>query len=328
MKRRYEAIDGLKALSCIGIVAMHVEANAFSHLEGFLYDRFIPSLTNLVFLFMVISAFGMCCGYYDKFVNQKIDISSFYKKRYKKILPFFALLCFLDFVMSPSLDSLYEVFANVTLCFGLIPNANISVIGVGWFLGVVFAFYFLFPFFCFLLSDKKRAWIALIAAYLMNFSCVHYFNADRTSIAHCFVYFMAGGLVFLYKDKLMEIRGIRWIALVGLAFTLCAYYLIDSYTAFNILISVFVLVYAMSVKGMGILNNPFTKMVGAISFEIYLCHMMMFRVVEEANMLNVTGNEYVNYWIVFIIVLVSAGIFAFVAKKLLDRVSDRIGKNK
>jgi hypothetical protein len=45
-------------------------------------------------------------------------------------------------------------------------------------------------------------------------------------------------------------------------------------------------------------------------------------------MLHVTGNEYANYWIVFIIVLVSAGIFAFVAKKLLDRVSDRIGKNK
>ncbi len=328
MKRRYEAIDGLKALSCIGIVAMHVEANAFSHLEGFLYDRFIPSLTNLVFLFMVISAFGMCCGYYDKFVNQKIDISSFYKKRYKKILPFFALLCFLDFVMSPSLDSLYEVFANITLCFGLIPNANISVIGVGWFLGVVFAFYFLFPFFCFLLSDKKRAWIALIAAYLMNFSCLHYFNADRSSIAHCFVYFMAGGLVFLYKDKIMEIRGIRWIALAVLLASLVSFYLVGLYTIFTILISVSALIYAMSVNGKGVLNNPFTKLIGGISFEIYLCHMVMFRVVEKAHMLHVTGNEYANYWIVFIIVLVSAGIFAFVAKKLLDRVSDRIGKNK
>ena len=137
---RYDAIDGLRAFSCVGIVAMHVLANGKYNVNGFFFSSIIASFTYLVFLFMTISAFGMCCGYYEKMLSGKIDIVSFYKKRYIRILPFFALLCFIDLAVNPSLNALYEVFANLTLCFGLIPDANITVIGVGWFVGVVFAF--------------------------------------------------------------------------------------------------------------------------------------------------------------------------------------------
>ena len=112
---------------------------------GFVFERMIPSFTNLVFLFMMVSGFGMCCGYYQKFKDQKIGVVDFYKKRYSKIWPYFALLCVLDFVMSPSKSALYEVFANLTLCQGLLPNMNISVIGVSWTLAVIFVFYLLFP---------------------------------------------------------------------------------------------------------------------------------------------------------------------------------------
>ena len=37
-----------------------------------------------------------------------------------------------------SKESLFEVFANLTLCQGLLPNANITVIGVSWTLAVIF----------------------------------------------------------------------------------------------------------------------------------------------------------------------------------------------
>ena len=51
---------------------------------GFVFERLIPSFTNLVFLFMIVSGFGMCCGYYQKFKDQKISVVDFYKKRYNK----------------------------------------------------------------------------------------------------------------------------------------------------------------------------------------------------------------------------------------------------
>ena len=73
---------------------------------------------------MVISAFGMCCGYYEKILKNEITLEKFYVKRFKKILPFFALLVFVDLIMSPSIESLYEAFADLTLMFGFLPNAG------------------------------------------------------------------------------------------------------------------------------------------------------------------------------------------------------------
>lgn len=113
---QYEEIDGLKAYAIIGIAVMHILTNGEYRMGGFVFERMIPSFTNLVFLFMMVSGFGMCCGYYQKFKNQKIGVVDFYKNRYNKIWPYFALLCVLDFVMSPSKSALYEVFANLTLC--------------------------------------------------------------------------------------------------------------------------------------------------------------------------------------------------------------------
>lgn len=134
----YSALDGLRAYSAFGIVLMHVFVNGGYKINGFIFEELIPSFTNLVFLFMVISGFSMCCGYYEKIQNNTISMKDFYVKRFAKVWPFFAFLCLIDVIISPSLNSLYELFANLTLCFGLLPNADISVIGVGWFLGVVF----------------------------------------------------------------------------------------------------------------------------------------------------------------------------------------------
>lgn len=201
---RYEGIDGLKAYSIIGIALMHVLANGKYGIEGFVFEQLIPSFTNLVFLFMMVSGFGMCCGYYQKIVDQKISVEDFYKKRYIKIWPYFALLCALDFVISPSKESLFEVFANLTLCQGLLPNANISVIGVSWTLAVIFVFYMLFPFFCFLMGNKKRAWGVAVAALVFNWLCSAYFNAGRNNIIYDAIYFIAGGLIFLYRKELAE----------------------------------------------------------------------------------------------------------------------------
>lgn len=203
-KERYEGIDGLKAYAITGIALMHILANGEYKLGGFVFEQLIPAFTNLVFLFMMVSGFGMCCGYYQKIIDRKISMEEFYSKKYIKMWPYFALLCALDFVISPSKNSLYEVFANLTLCQGLLPNANISVIGVSWTLAVIFVFYMLFPFFCFLLGNKKRAWIVAVAALIFNFVSSNYFNAGRKNIVYDAIYFIIGGLIFLYRKELAE----------------------------------------------------------------------------------------------------------------------------
>lgn len=318
MKKKYEAIDGLRALSCIGIVMMHVQANANFDIHGFVFDSIIPSFTQLVFLFMVISGFGMCCGYYEKLISGKIDIVSFYKKRYMKILPFFALLCILDFIISPSLEALREVFLNLTLCFGLIPNVEISVIGVAWFLGVVFAFYLLFPFYCFLISNKYKACFSFFVSLLMNFIVDRYYNCNRKSIVFCFVFFLAGGLVYLYRDKLSN-KMFRNLSLAVLLISCIILFWFTENVIVILLIVTALLVIALSVEGKGILINRFTKFIGGLSFEIYLCHMLVFRVLEKVHLLKLTGNDYLNYLITILIVFAGATVFAYLGKMFIDK---------
>ena len=56
-RERYEGIDGMKAYAIIGTVLMHILANGKYGLGGFVFERLIPSFTNRVFLFMMISGF-------------------------------------------------------------------------------------------------------------------------------------------------------------------------------------------------------------------------------------------------------------------------------
>ncbi len=327
-EKRYGTLDGIRAISCMGIVAMHLFGNAQYDVHGFLFEDFVPSLTNLVFLFMTISGFGMCCGYYDRLIKRQPDIVDFYKRRYKKILPFFALLCLVDFIISPSKDALFEVFANLTLCFGLIPNADITVVGVGWFLGVVFAFYLLFPFFCYLLADKRRAWLSFAASILMNYVCANYFNAGRNAIAYSFVYFMVGGMVFLYKDVIKENKLTRAVLLIVMLGLIMAYYSVAYKTLIMILFNMIVLVYAVVASDNNILNVWPLKMLGGISFEVYLCHMMIYRVVEKVHLLRMFSNEYVNYLFVYIAVLGGAISFAIFGKWLINKMFICIEKRR
>lgn len=246
---RYEGIDGLKAYAIIGIALMHVLANGEYGIGGFVFERLIPSFTNLVFLFMMVSGFGMCCGYYQKIIDHKISVEDFYKKRYIKIWPYFAVLCALDFVISPSMESIFEVFANLTLCQGLLPNVKIEVIGVSWTLAVIFVFYMLFPFFCFLIGNKKRAWGVAVAALVFNWLCANYFKVGRTNIVYDAIYFIAGGLIFLYRKELAEFAlKHKFIAGAILLIATVAYFALGSSTLTMLFFCVATLIYTLGCR--------------------------------------------------------------------------------
>lgn len=225
-RKRYGAIDGLRATAAIGIVMMHIASNNSYEISGFVYEQVIPSFTNFVFLFMTVSAFGMCCGYYEKIIHNQISVVDFYSKRFRKIFPFFGLLVLFDVAVSLSVEALYEAFADLTLLFGFLPGAgNISVIGVGWFLGLIFVFYLCFPFFCYLIENKKRAWLAFAVSIVYNFVCTQYFDVGRTNILYSGCFFLAGGLIYLYRNEIEKINS--WIALGVIAAFVAVYYTIS-----------------------------------------------------------------------------------------------------
>lgn len=202
----------------------------------------------------------MCCGYYEKVLKNQISFSSFYGKRFKKILPFFGILVLMDLVLSPSIDSLYEGFADLTLLFGFLPN-DISVIGVGWFLGLIFVFYLCFPFFCVLLENKKRAWMAFGVSLFYNVVCTVYFDVGRKNILYSACFFLAGGLIYLYRDQIAKLN--RWIVLAGVWLAAALYFVIGGNAAMCLIVSLVLLIYAILARGGGI---------GESNYKVYQQH--------------------------------------------------------
>ena len=335
MKERYEGIDGLKAYAILGITLMHILANGDFGLNGFMFQKLIPSFTNLVFLFMTVSGFGMCCGYYQKFKDQKISVGEFYAKRYSKIWPYYALLCVLDFVISPSKSALYEVFVNLTLCQGLLPNMNISIIGVSWTLAVIFVFYLLFPFFCFMLKNKKCAWRAFVCAIIYNFVCSAYFFDEnhiadkaavnfsaRTNILYCAVYFVTGGLVFLYQKELVEFAS-KYKIITGAILLIATvfYFTAGSSTLTLLFFCVAALIYALNCRtGRKLLANPVTNFFGGICFEIYLCHMVIYRMFEKLHLIHLFKNGLLAYIFIAVAVICGSVVFSVCAKWFLNKI--------
>ena len=198
----------------IGIVMMHVLANiVVKPSENYLTEVIIPYFTNFTLLFMVVSAFSVCCGYYGRVKDGIMRPNDFYKKRYRRLLPFFALMVIISLAKDHDYKAMCESFANLTLCFNLLPNPAIETVGVGWFIGTVFTFYLLFPFFTFLLDTKRRGFYVLVISLVFCYIAIDYFSGpefvikkiDRVNIIYSAPFFIVGGLVFLYKDAINKV---------------------------------------------------------------------------------------------------------------------------
>ncbi len=329
-RRYYKGIDGVRTYSILGILAMHVLLNARFQIQGFFFKSVIPAAVYLVFLFMMVSAFATCCGYYEKFKHCTISPEEFYKKRYAKLWPFFAVLCLLDILVSPSKEAIYECFANLTLVYGLLPNQNIKVIGVGWTLGVIFVFYLLFPFYCFLIERKRRAWGAFAITVVLNYVCsVYFFDAnhvcdsftDRSNILYCACYFMAGGLIYIYRNELEEIvKKYKSAVIVMLIVSIAIYFMIGSHTITMLPLFSLTLIYSIGVQEKGLLINKFTEFISGISFEIYLSHMVVYRVLEKMKLIKLFGDGIVSYVFVTLITLVGTIFFSVIVREIIRKI--------
>ncbi len=330
---KYPLLDGLRAYAVIGIALMHILTNStIKPASCFVTDRLIPSFTDFTLLFMTVSAFSMCCGYYDRIKSGTITPNQFYSKRYSRLLPFFALMIVAELVSSFSLDSLYEALAEVTLCFGLLPNPQMHIIGVGWFIGIIMIFYLLFPFFVFVIDSKNRGWLALAVSIMMCYLTITYFSQSqfvtephgRRNILYCFPFFMTGGMMYLYRSSLSKFSNkFRWLIPVAIIAVATSYFIANPHQNefvklmwLNVLFSIGVIYCTGDFKSK-ILNNRVVNLLSGISFEIYLCHMPAFRVLERFHLQQYLTNGTVLYITQSALTLLIAIVLAYCIKRIV-----------
>lgn len=332
----YYGVDLLRAFSCLAILFMHVGANAQYPLDGYFYDTIVESWKNLVFLFMMISGFGMSCGYHKKILDGKLNVNSFYSKRYLKILPFFGFLLLVAIVIEHKPETIMESFAESTLMFGLLPKSNLDTIGVSWTLGVIFVFYLLYPFIVFLTGTKKRAVFTLIGSAIMNYLCTYYFFTEkfvvssfsgRSNIMYCLPFFIVGVMIYQYKERIRSfVARYKFVSFIILLLALVSYYLIPYsisgiilFDLKNLIVYALILMFAIGMSSK-LCNNKIVAFLSAVSMEVYLSHMVLFRVVEKANLLYIAGNGWISYilssCITVVLVIAFIEIYKFGYKKL------------
>ena len=336
MKERYKNLDGIRAYAAIGIILMHVRANGSFNITGFIYNRFIASFTNLTYFFMLFSAFSMCCGYYELLCNNAISLELFYKRRYYRIWPYFAVLCTIEMLNEHNLTTLYEWFADLTLVFGLLPNAKISVVGVGWFIGVIFVFYMLFPFYCFLIGNKKRAVYTLAISIILNILCkLYFFDEDhmlngfsgRNNILFCSPFFILGGLIYMYINQIKNlVKKHKVMFVMATSVCLVFYYLVSSSVYTMLILFTFFTVFGICGGSTtnAIFQNRAILFLAGVSMEIYLCHMFVFRFIEKIGLLHLTGNEVLNYVIVSFLTIGGAIVMAVLLRKIISAVGIKL----
>lgn len=314
-KKHYYGIDWLRVMACFGIVMMHIQANNTYHISGFIAEKMIPSFTNFTFLFMTISAFGMCVGYYEKVKSGKVNWVVFYKKRYRKVLPFFIAVVLIDVAYNHDLTSIIEAVPNLTITRGFFPN-NIGQIGVAWFLGLVFVFYAIFPLFCAMLNTKKSGWFFLLVSLLLNFVVRKFYGIERTNIIYSLPFFIVGGLIYLYRDKVKN----RCIYLSLAILSIFIYYFVGGNVCTCLWVSTSFLLFAISTKRG---NSKIISFISGISMEVYLSHMVVFRIVEKMGLNIMFGNGWFQYFATVALVLVGTVCFSIIVKKFTDIVEKK-----
>ena len=91
-----------------------------------------------------------------------------------------------------------------------------------------------------------------VAALVFNWLCANYFKAGRANIVYDAIYFIAGGLIFLYRKELAEFASKhKVIAGAILLIATVAYFAVDGNTLTMLFFCVAALIYTLGCKGGG-----------------------------------------------------------------------------
>jgi exopolysaccharide production protein ExoZ len=265
-KVHYANIDLLRIFAASSVVVFHVGTMLDS--KGMEMDKLNGLQTFLssgVYLFFVISGFVISTSIFSK---EKISIFSFYKSRIRRIVPLYAFLTILTFLLFNSSAmlgyskiqfSLEELMESLFFAAGL-SNSSPPIVQQGWTLEFEMGFYAIIAFSLFLKNFRN----SLIASIILLF-------VISVSIENNLFLLFALGIILSFLIKTFHTNSF-WMWVIGISlFTLIATLVVCEVVSlspflYGLFYSVLIFCFINSKQ----LDSNFVITLGQISYATYL----------------------------------------------------------
>jgi len=362
MVRRILGIDALRAIGALMIVIGHF-STAFIPSE-FDVPTYVTAIQNsfgfAVQLFFIIAGFTLSYRYYNR-LNNKSELKNYYIIRFFRIAPVFYVMiviwgCFYYFQMGVSFSPV-EYLANFTFSFNFFPAMIDSIVAAGWFIGVLFLFYLIFPILIRIIRTAKVA-IPIIIGVLVLSSYFFLYEASRPelynygykSVLTQFPFFLIGIGCFLlmrnvmFKEGFFEKISTKIIGGVLIGTSLFIFYLFSWDSPLNsflfqksyILVIIYIggLIYGLLLGGVimypwkGIVNRV-SKFIADRSYSIYLLHLFLIQIslgLYTAIFYNI-NNFNLAYFVSILIILAIVIPISSIIYRFIEQPAYKYGKS-
>ncbi len=203
-RQRIEYIDFAKGFAILSIVLFHF---CQPYTEGY-WAKLIMIGGSAVHLFIILSGFGLSLS------SQNIDISTFFKKRFTKIiLPYYCVILFIyviNFIYLINNRISFYTFGGHILFYNIWDTSIIGSFGYHfWFIAVIIQLYLLFPILIWIKNKTSLSvflFISLILAILTWTLRITLNPTDMTLIFTHYLWEFSLGIVFadLYRNYKVE----------------------------------------------------------------------------------------------------------------------------
>lgn len=329
-------IDGLRALSILGVLFFHFEFDFFS--GGYLG----------VDVFIVISGFLITSIIFNGLKSNNFNLLNFFNRRAQRLLPSFFVVTFLSllfsyyfflpldlvsFAKSSISSTLFTSNFFFWLNSGYWSENNTNPLLHTWSLSLEWQFYFFFSIFSFLIWKifKKKNNILKLIIFIFLFSfilSIMFMNRNMSFFLLPFrLYeFLLGSIIYFIQDKKTNISTNlkNFLSIISIFLIVTSFIIFDSqanvpgYVALMPCIGCSLLIYFKDTVVHNLLKNKFLVFLGLISYSLYLFH---WPIITFYSWFNITEIEtYVKFILILLALVLSILNFFFIEKPFRKKI--------
>ncbi len=345
-------LDATRGFAITAVIFYHVAAYGTNDFGPVLRTIFLLG-SHGVQLFFIASAFTLFMSYHNRKNQATGTTRNFFIRRYFRIAPMYgiAIVYYLSvnglgpnaFLGDANGVSTANIIANATLFNGISPYWMSSVVPGGWSIGCEMIFYILLPFLVTRIVNLNHSVLftvvalvgSLISVYLLGvFPFIQHdrlwFEFTKFSIIGQLPVFGFGIIgYFLLIKKDYHISPYLLFMIAALFITEMS---VDNFIPFHTLMGVplLAILVGLSFQPPGWINSRAIRLIGKISFSMYLVHFAVIAGMQYLNFVDyLPGNSksifLINYTLRFMITMSVTVMISFFTYELIEKRFVRYG---